>query len=69
MTSFDMTPEQLDYLRTYFESVRTVFDDKAKLSRLSKMDAKQVLLALQSIMQTLEKAGFDQLGETAAAEA
>lgn len=56
---------QLDYLETYFESVRNTFNARKELGGLSKSSAKHVLVCLQQAMHTLEAAGFDQLGQRA----
>ncbi len=56
---------QLDYLETYFESVRNTFNARKELGGLSQSTARNVLIYLQQAMQALEAAGFDQLGEPA----
>lgn len=56
--------QQLEYLATYFESVRTMFEDRTKLGSLGESRAKIILLNLQQIVQEFEKTGFEQLGES-----
>lgn len=59
--NLEASKDQIDYLSSYFDSVRTTFSYKATPGSLSKVSARQILHSLQQIQQTLESTGFEEL--------
>ncbi|SKO14400.1 hypothetical protein [Mycobacteroides abscessus] len=61
MATPNASDDQIKYLSSYFNDVRSAFDGQAELGRLSEGRVDAILHNLQMIMQNVQAAAFEQL--------